>query len=306
MKRRGFTLIELLVVIAIIAILIALLVPAVQKVREAAARTTTTNHLKQIGLGTHNFNDTHKFLPPSGGTVGNRPLPIGGLSATLHVHIMPFIDQDNLYKFYVAGLPNPLGGFYLCSNVSNPATTAIVPVYLWPQDPSQSTDFGVSNMLANLRVFDDVGVSMGLPGFQTVFIPSNTGASRMAASIPDGVSNTIFYTTGYKDCGSGGPRKYDMYPAATTLSGAPSPFFGAGANNVNAGTFPAAGQIFQVQPPAPGSVNCNPQFVPQGTSTGLSVGLGDGSVRAVQIAISAATFAYACQPNDGYPLGSDW
>src|SRR5437879_5419057 len=78
MKRTGFTLIELVVVIAIIAILIALLVPAVQRVRDAAARTEVHNNLKQITLATHSFNDAHRRLPPATG-------PLGQVNATVHV-----------------------------------------------------------------------------------------------------------------------------------------------------------------------------------------------------------------------------
>src|SRR5262249_55255106 len=101
---RGFTLIELLVVIAIIAILIALLVPAVQKVREAAARTQTTNNLKQIILATHSCNDAYKRLPP---TYGDFPVSVGGnpwgvqqpsIFGTQFYFLLPFIEQDNIYK----------------------------------------------------------------------------------------------------------------------------------------------------------------------------------------------------------------
>jgi prepilin-type N-terminal cleavage/methylation domain-containing protein len=90
-RRAGFTLIELLVVIAIIAILIALLVPAVQKVREAANRSTCQNNLKQIGLGGQNYHDTHKKFPP---------LRIAGGDgwATYFVLIMPYVEQDALFK----------------------------------------------------------------------------------------------------------------------------------------------------------------------------------------------------------------
>ncbi len=91
-RRRGFTLIELLVVIAIIAILIALLVPAVQKVRAAAARTQCLNNLKQIGLALHGFHDSHNGFPPAGTYQG------AGDSWSVHAHILPYIEQDALYR----------------------------------------------------------------------------------------------------------------------------------------------------------------------------------------------------------------
>lgn len=133
-SRKGFTLVELLVVIAIIGVLVGLLLPAVQAAREAARRMSCSNNLKQLGLAFQNHHDTQKGLPAS-------DYNAGGDWGTWQVGILPFIEQNNLYRLYQGYMtgrgPGTLVTSY--SHVNNrPVTTSIIPTFLCPSDGETS------------------------------------------------------------------------------------------------------------------------------------------------------------------------
>ena len=169
-SRNGFTLIELLVVIAIIAILIALLVPAVQKVREAAARTQSTNNLKQIGLAAMNFYDANKFLPMTVGTGPNANIIQSG---SYCYQILPYIDQGPLFALAngtVAGPAQALAAF-CCPGRARPG-------FVTDNVVGPTTDYGTNPWLQD-----------------PVAGQYNSGAAAVKISvitITDGTSNTIF------------------------------------------------------------------------------------------------------------------
>jgi prepilin-type N-terminal cleavage/methylation domain-containing protein/prepilin-type processing-associated H-X9-DG protein len=150
--RSAFTLIELLVVIAIIAVLIGLLLPAVQKVREAAARMSCTNNLKQLGLGAHNYHGVYNQFPP-GAVKYRNYVPAGSSNLAVYdrytwaLLLLPYIEQDNLYKQWVFNYTGPAGsigvrssGFMTLPNTGDVATGAIaakaVKTFLCPSDPA--------------------------------------------------------------------------------------------------------------------------------------------------------------------------
>ena len=207
-RARGFTLIELLVVIAIIAILIALLVPAVQKVREAAARTQCTNNLKQIGLGMHGYHDTYKKLPPAvfirPGTGWNDENNCGPNWAIM---ILPFIEQAPLYNQVTQNIIN-YNNFASGSNDQNwrAIRVATVPIYVCPSEDKNGTvmsaisggNWARGNYAANVGPGGGNGVvgntsNVTVPGGGTYIAKGVMwmNDAYKIQTIPDGSSNTV-------------------------------------------------------------------------------------------------------------------
>jgi prepilin-type processing-associated H-X9-DG protein len=266
-QRHGFTLFQLIVVLAILAILIGLLLPAVQKVRQAAARIQCSNNIKQIILAIHNCHDTYNKFPP---LAGHFPTDKG--QGTAFFYVLPFIEQDNLYTS--AQVEQGLFSVW-----NNGVYSKEIKTYLCPEDPSGGVGrryedwLALSNYAANFLVFGNRAEN------------NLQGASRIA-SITDGLSNTIFFAERYQLC-NGTPMGWGY---AGESAWAP------------AFAYLSAGK-FQERP---AQMDCD-ATLPQGVHPGgINVGLGDGSVRFVSSNLSLLTWSAACTPDGGEVLGPDW
>jgi prepilin-type N-terminal cleavage/methylation domain-containing protein len=176
-SRAAFTLIELLVVIAIIAVLVGLLLPAVQKVRMAAARTQSENNLRQIVLAVHQYHDQHQCLPERMGAATS------GASAALGVFIkiLPYLEQEALYQAILAGTPG--------------ATQATLKTYISPADGTAGATQAGTSYTANNAVFGKNNASL-------------------ARSFPDGRATTILFTERYMVCGASPFPAFNAWPIA--------------------------------------------------------------------------------------------
>jgi prepilin-type N-terminal cleavage/methylation domain-containing protein len=266
--RSAFTLIELLVVIAIIAILIGLLLPAVQKVRESAARMQSSNNIKQMGIGLHAgasaFNDQ---MPPSYGQYPGT----AGTSQSLFVHVLPYIEQQALYTSIMAG----------------GAATTPVKTFIAPADVTNSPTSANTSYASNYTLF-------------------GTGGANLKSSFTDGTTNTIMILERYAVANSISHTYSDTTGSATTAatSGAaatPTAYRNALASLAVPATSTTA--PFQIKPAATAATD----YQAQGHSSGtILVGLGDGSVKGVNSSLSVATWSQAMDPKDGTVMGSDW
>jgi prepilin-type N-terminal cleavage/methylation domain-containing protein/prepilin-type processing-associated H-X9-DG protein len=299
--RRGFTLIELLVVIAIIAVLIGLLLPAVQKVREAAARTKCLSNLRQLGIGMHNYHEQKGSLPPLVGTVGT-------VTGNVNFHLLPYIEESTIQELGSTGTTYTVNA----SNQGQP-----MKIFQCPSDytisangtgPDINTWSGTSYAF-NAQVFATVRQA-GSPA-AVAFSPTN---SKLPESIPDGTSKTVAYTERLCGCAGPGTTPYNNLtlegtPSANTpmvnayrVPGLPSWNFAAN-NATGTANTAAAGPQFQ---PASLSSGCDPTAPSTAHTGSINVLMCDGAAKPISKGVSLTTWWAAQTTNAKDVLGSDW
>lgn len=331
-RSSAFTLIELLVVIAIIAILIGLLLPAVQKVREAANRTQCTNNVKQLGLAVHNYTGEHnKRLPNVAKIVDFESVssPTNGrqtwryYTTTLHFELLPYIEQGVLHRAmlsHATSAANP-NSYYTQNGAVGANGTTGVATFVCPSDSTTTSSGHVvgdpqglagTNYAGNYQVFASPGSTETNGKSESSFILS---------SITDGTSNTIFFAEQFGK--SNIDSNHWSYPIGMTFNNG-----GPNGHHVQSGPVSNFKQyvepIFAIGPTIDSAIASPPAWIPppefrtraknavgQNTPAAphrslIIVAMGDGSVRTVDSDINPVTWAYAICPIDDQVMGADW
>lgn len=325
-SRSAFTLIELLVVIAIIAILIGLLLPAVQKVREAASRLKCSNNLKQISLASHSYHDANDYFPP-GVYLGTTRY------TTLFVELLPFIEQSALYSQW--DFTNPITNF----TGTSPRAGVVISIYVCPSQPLSQNPMAAAGGPVALTTYGGNGGTIAFPPAEATMdgMFSTTGAGSLPRpnqvpvnmlSVTDGTSNTILF--GERLDGDAALDSYLIAPLTPTPSnpGIQSEIaycVWAPPLNENAagGFMDAMAPINWVQPtawqppvsPGPGLPAPPPPPVPWGPLStlwwarlgaygshhigGVNVAMTDGSVRFLPVSTPVSTLAILSTRNGG-------
>jgi prepilin-type N-terminal cleavage/methylation domain-containing protein len=341
-KKSGFTLIELLVVIAIIAILIGLLLPAVQKVREAAARTTCVNQMKNLGLAVGNYEGTFSKFPGMSTNATLNAVPSQDqYFGSLHTQLLPYIEQESLQKLIIS---------QGTSTYNNAAAVTPIKILVCPSDTSVSNGVlpnlkGATSYVPNTQVFGNSNSANAT--LTTLNCALRSTYNMGSLSNRDGTSNTIIFFEQFASAsispgaaGSSGQNAWAMpiygsvavgtgsvvandilhvgYPRYATVNGqiiAPGAVpFVVGTAGYGSRPSVTVGEVyihpFPALPPTSvpirAGLNSGNNIINPLHSGATPVAMGDGSVKSVSSGITVSTWAFLIRPDDGQVLGSEF